>query len=136
MATLTLQDRVQEARKGIRFAKILKRDRFDRPTSILVPGSESKRYEVLIKRPGSGMMVCECFLDTPGGHKRCPGSLVSVCYHMMMALTKAAEEKGLHVSFVENEIKADKLVNLSGGKAKKIEVASRWTTRRLWAVVS
>jgi len=109
----TLSNRTKHARAALLFSKVLSSDTLDRINKVLVPGSEGKQYEVIIRR--NGHITCECLHSTMGGNAlHCEGAAKTVCYHAMAALIVAAERGGKRVSFCASEESANKLAHTGG----------------------
>lgn len=130
MTAKTLAERVQLARYAVHFAKVAQRNSNGQASKVLVPGSEMKRYETILRR--NGCIECECNLETGSGYNRCNGNSVSICYHSICALIVAAETRGKVVSFCEFEDDARRLAH-TGGDA--YQVKSSQSQKSLWMVV-
>lgn len=104
-------DRTTKARAAAMFAKVTERDSDQRAKVILVPGSECKIYQVILRRNGNLSTECNC--QTSGGNVACKGNTAhTVCYHSMAALIIAANGNGSEVSFCDNQADADRLSHL------------------------
>jgi len=129
MMTLT---RFDKAKLIAKFCKIKDRDKEGRIKSVLVPGSDAKRYRVILRRE-RGHLTTECLLITGGGCLACAGNTRTVCYHSIAALLVVAVEKETKMSICKNEASARKLENL-GGKA--YEILSRQGGNPIWIVLT
>lgn len=108
---MSVTDRTPKARACATFAKIVERDAQGRVKVALVPGSECKIYQVIIRRNGHISVECNC--QTSLGNVPCKGNGgPTICYHSMAALLVASESAGAEVSFCDNEADARKLENL------------------------
>ena len=125
-----LSERTTKARAAAQFGKITSRDRDGRVKTVLVPGSDGKQYQVILRRsPG---LSTECRLDTGHGHLACKSNANGyICYHSMAALTLASIDKGLSVRFCTTEYAAALLARLGG---IVVPVISRQGIGRLWIV--
>lgn len=114
----SLHDRLNDkAKAGVQFAAITSRDNQNRVKTVLVPGSEGKQYEVIIRREKvNGLIVFsgECNCKTSCGNVPCKGNGKSVCYHVLIGIMKAVEEHGTKIAFCADEKRAKKLSNLGG----------------------
>lgn len=111
---------------------VTSRDRDGKIKTAIVPGSEGKRYQVILRR--NGKVSSECRLDTGVGYKGCRGNHSAVCYHSLAVMMAAAAEQGLKISFCDSQADADKLTRISG---KTTVVYSHQDTRReVWMVVN
>lgn len=120
---------LEEARKAVSFIGVLKSDKLNRPLSLLVPGHDGRRYQVILRRePGS--LSGECLLEGNGqGHiGSCEGSAHSLCYHVLASVLKAAQCNGRTVSFTND---ARTLKNL-----KNVHSKSNPVTFTLYSVQS
>lgn len=118
---MSFKNRVEKARAGARFAKVVQKDKAGKVRAIVVPGSDGKQYQVILRRHG-GIWSGECRLDAgPAGYVPCPGNKNGfACYHCMAAVIVAAEDARKKVQFANSEPKAKKLENL-GMKAFRLQ---------------
>ena len=88
---------LESARNAQEFCVVSDRDDQGRPSVVLVPGHQGRRYEVRVSRPDKHTMVCECVDPDEGAP--CPGCTHGkVCYHVLAAVMKSASDLGyLHV---------------------------------------
>lgn len=128
-----LPNRVEKAKFAAQFAAVIDRDSKDRPKVLLVPGTEAKRYRVIIRR-FAGLVTTECHLEAGGiGHQECKGnSNGSICYHSLQAIVASVAEAGKDVYFCANEQDARKLANLGGSV---IRLHSHQGKGEMWMVV-
>lgn len=109
---MSVTERTTKARAAAMFGKVSERDAQGRVKVVLVPGSEAKLYQVIIRR-SENSLTTECNLQTSMGNVPCKGNTKStVCYHSMAALLLASEEKNVDVSFCDNSDDAKRLTNL------------------------
>lgn len=131
-----LKDRVIKARMAVSFASVLSTDKNGKVKTVLVPGSDGKRYHVILRRHG-GVWSGECRLDVgPPGHVPCKGNANGYsCYHTITAVIVSAEEAGYHVQFTDAEPKARRLERL-GMKAYCLQPwnSGRLTGETVWAL--
>lgn len=111
---------------------IVEHDRDGRAKVLVVPGSEGKRYEVIIRR--NGKMTTECRLDTGIGYRPCKGNNHSVCYHSIAALIVAAQERECEVAICRTEGEAKLRTRIDG---RKFEVTNfHGEGNPVWLVVN
>jgi hypothetical protein len=100
--------RVDKARRIAKMGlcSITSRDRDGKAKTVTVPGSEGKRYQVIIKRR-NGYWTTECRLECgPAGYKDCLGNSITVCYHSFAAIFAAGLDNGCRVHSVTESLKA------------------------------
>lgn len=108
---MALGDRSSKARASALFGKVLARDKQGRATKVIVPGSEGRQYEVILRR--NGHVSGECNLNLGNlGYKPCEGNQHTVCYHVLAAMVLAASVGGQRVNFCESEDHAQTLSRL------------------------
>ena len=95
--------------------KILPRDSSGHAKTVLVPGSDGKQYEVILRR-GDGYISAECRLMTGKGEFVCKGSKITLCKHGLAAILTAAKDSGISIGIAKNEKNADLLLRLGGRK--------------------
>lgn len=106
---MSVTDRTTKARAAALFGKIAERDGEGRVKVVLVPGSEAKVYQVIIRR-NNNLMTCECNCQTSLGNVPCQGNDKTVCYHSMAALILSGGE--VELSFCNSKTDALRLTNL------------------------
>ena len=125
-----LSERTTHARAAARFGKVLSRDRDGRVKTVLLPGTDGKQYQVILRRRGG--LSTECRLDTGHGHLACAGnSNGHVCYHSIAAVQVASKDAGLSARFCATEKAATRLARLGG---IKVSLNSHQGAGRLWVV--
>ena len=125
-----LKDRAMKARASARFGKVTSRDRDGRVKVVLLPGTDGKQYQVILRRGAA--LTTECRLDTGHGHLDCKGnSNGHVCYHSIAAVALASRDAGLNARFCATERAAKRLARLGG---TLVSLNSRQGTGRLWVV--
>ena len=125
-----LKERTTRARAAARFGQVLSRDRDGRVKTVLVPGSDGKQYQVILRRGAA--LTTECRLDTGHGHLDCAGNANGhVCYHSIAAVALASRDAGLNARFCATETAAKRLARLGG---TLVSLNSRQGTGRLWIV--
>ena len=113
--------RIQKARAIAKngLATILQRNREGFATSVYVPGSHGKRYEVIVRRNNGGLSF-ECLLDTGYGHQECKGNRITVCYHSITALIEVAKVRGFQITAICKTRKDADLRARIGGQVIKV----------------
>lgn len=106
---MSLSERSRKARAAALFAKVLTRDKQGRIVKVLLPGSEAKQYEVILRR--NGHLSGECNLIIGVGLKPCSGNQHAVCYHVLAAILIAARADEKQVSFCECQADAERLAH-------------------------
>src|SRR3990167_4770810 len=94
-----LGERSRKARAAAQFAKVHTTDKRGRIVKVLLPGSQGKQYEVILRR--NGHLSGECNLVTGVGIKPCAGNQHAVCYHVLAAVLVAAKASEAQVSFCQ-----------------------------------
>ena len=86
--------------------------------TVLVPGSDAKRYQVILRRPKNGIITTECRVEaSSNGYVDCKGnSNGSLCYHSLAAIETAAREAHRRVAFCSTYQAAKKVAQLHSGK--------------------
>lgn len=129
------QEHNDKSKSAALFGKVMGRDRAGHVKSVLVPGTEGKQYQVIIRWTRlAAHLVCEteCNLLTgPTGLVPCKGNEKSLCYHSKAAILIASNGIG-RVSFCLSRADADRLARLYGGSI--FPVASRQSAVMRWAV--
>lgn len=81
------------------FVGVTKTDKQGRPSNLIVPGSQGKRYEVILRRFNNAVITGECHLDITYGHLDCPGNSnrknQTLCYHVRASIDFALKEQNL-----------------------------------------
>lgn len=97
---------------------VSKRDARGRATVIEVPGTEAKRYRVILRRSGRTISA-ECALEAGHslGHITCRGNRCAkqLCKHSMAAIEFAIREQGMLGHWCESIADAQKLHRMIGG---------------------
>lgn len=103
-----LAERVSKARRiaEMGLCSITSRDRDGKAKTILVPGTDGKQYQVIIRRH-NGHWTTECRLECgSAGYEDCPGNVKIVCYHSFAAIFAAGLDNGCRVHSVTESLKA------------------------------
>lgn len=108
-------------------AKTTQTDSKGRARVVEVPGSEGKRYQVIIRR-GKGFIEGECRLETGAGLIDCQGNRSGVCYHVITAISHASRERGFIASITGNFINAERIARMTHQPV--IEIRSRQQSKR------
>ena len=125
-----LKERTTRARAAARFGKVTSRDRDGRVKVVLLPGTNGKQYQVILRREGT--LSTECRLDTGHGHLGCKGnSNGHVCYHSIAAVALASQDAGLSARLCSTETAAKRLARLGG---TLVSLNSCQGIGRLWVV--
>jgi len=125
-----------------------------RPKVLVVPGSQGKRYRVILRRSftstANGRMFvisAECAVETGAGHLSCPGNSPkrgrhTICYHSRAAIDFAVENmkkndrwvpSGKKAHWCETYEDAKKISNMTKGQ---IVLAKSWQSEGVaWLVV-
>jgi hypothetical protein len=107
-----LPDRIQKAKAAMLFAKVSQYDTEGKVKSVLLPGSEGRQYQVIIRRK-AGQMSTELLLIANNSQIK-PTYGAQITYHQMSAVMLSAKEQGYTVTWTANRIDAVKLSNLGG----------------------
>ena len=100
--------RVSKARRiaEMGLCAITSRDSDSRARTITVPGSNGKKYQVIIRR-NNGSWSAECRLECGSqGYQDCPGNTKTVCYHSFAAIFAAGLDNGCRVHSVTGSLAA------------------------------
>ena|SRR3972149_968959 len=123
------------------FVGVLQRDSKGRAKELLVPGSEAKRYRVILRRPKSEVLtiIAECALEVGIGYIDCPGNSRkgdkgTICYHSRAAIDRAIGDAGYKASWAQSKDAAERVCRLTGGKLYR--VASHQNGAEAWISVS
>lgn len=128
----TLGARTKKARAAAQFTKVLTSDKQGRVVKVLLPGSEAKQYEVILRR--NGHLSAECNLTTAIGRKPCQGNQITLCYHALAAVIVAARASDSAVSFCDRREHAESLAHL-GHAVYPVESWNAGPGRGLWVAV-
>lgn len=131
-AKLRFSERKLNAKSAAKFAAVADRTYNNHIKSVIVPGHDGKQYLVIFTFQ-AGEIAMECHTKTGVGLIPCKGGNVAVCYHMMAAIVRAAEESKKSVSFCQTQDVAERLAKL-GGKVFKL-VSRKNPENNLWAVI-
>jgi len=122
------------------FVGILKTDRLGRPTSVMVPGSNAKQYNVFIRRYKPNLITVECQLTTGRGFLRCPGNgprknkkQETICYHCRAAVDASAERVNKKTVWCVTQEDAERINLIKKGKIYTVK--SRQNSAVAWVVV-
>ena len=107
-----LPERIQKAKAAMLFAKVSQYDTEGKVKSVLLPGSEGRQYQVIIRRR-NGQMSTELLLIVNGNQIK-PTYSAQITYHQMAAIMIAAKEPGYTVTWTANRLDAVKLSNFGG----------------------
>lgn len=133
-----LQKRVRKARATLPFIKVNMTDVNGRPKDLFVPGTQSKTYNVILKRTNDAdnikRIFTECFVVPHGDSIRCMGSMNAVCYHALGALIYITKQKEFKIAICDTEQKAITRSRLGGDIFKVI--SRKAVNNPLWIVVS
>ena len=124
------------------FVGVTQRDNKRRPKVLIVPGSEGKRYQVIIRRfenLADKIVTCECRLETGHGYLGCLGNghrkgTETLCYHSQAAIDFCLKEvhlKGFWCSSYEDALKLNQMK-----KGQVLEIRSHQSSGRKWVVIS
>jgi len=107
-----LPERIKKSRSAVRFASVLHYDYRGCVTSVLLPGSDGKRYYVIVRR--GKHISTELNVDTGYGLQKPPFARRTLTYHALAAIMVAASEHGMTVKWCANREDALRLSNIEG----------------------
>ena len=125
-----LPNRIEKAKAASLFAHVNQYDVEGRVKSVLLPGSNGKQYQVIIRR-NRGIST-ELLLIINGNQTK-PKYAAQITYHQMAAIMLAAEEQGYKVTWTANREDAVRLSHL-GGKVFNMRNFDN-PTNRMWGVM-
>ena len=126
--------RIEKARRiaEMGLTKVQQYDSQGRPTVVTVPGSESKSYDVIIRR--NGKLTTECNVNTPGGYVPCNGNTYgNVCYHSLAAIITVSDQNGHEISAICEKPEHAELISRIGGRV--LTVASEQGPHEMYLVI-
>lgn len=140
MVKQSLMKRKPKSDIAKKFVGVTQRDKQGRPKVLVSPGSNGKRYQIIVRRlHQTSTITLECRLETGAGYLECLGNSrqkvrqqETICYHAMAAFDYVVGEKGLKAHWCQSEEKANKLANLGG---KVFIVRSHQNGAIAWVVV-
>lgn len=111
----TLKVRVQKAKQALSFIGVTQRDKNGKPKTLIVPGSNGAKYQVILRRSGR-VITAECAKELGQlGCENCKGNSHSLCYHSIAAIEFSLREAGFKSHWCETEEDAQRLFNALGG---------------------
>lgn len=118
---MKFDERVKKARNiaKAQLPKVVSRYSDGRAREVIVPGSNSKQYSVILRRTKK-QISGECHLIANHSSVDCQGNSNGICYHVMTAIIASAIESGLNPHFTENIGWAKRLANLKSGRVATI----------------
>lgn len=126
-----LPDRVEKAKAAMNFAKINQYGADGKVKSVLVPGSEGKQYQVIIRR-NRGVMSTELLLVVNGQTIK-PTYSKTLTYHSLTAVMIAAKHIGYDVVWTANREDAVRLSRIGGSVFHIYNFDN--TTETMWGVM-
>jgi hypothetical protein len=108
-----LPSRIAKARAAIAFAKIMQRNKQGQIKSVVLPGSEGKRYQVIVRRSNKRLSTELLLLTGNCGHIK-PKYSAQITYHQMAAIMMAASEAGYKIAWAANYQDTKRLERLGG----------------------
>ncbi|RJR12444.1 hypothetical protein C4588_02080 [Candidatus Parcubacteria bacterium] len=131
--------RKPKAQVGKLFVAVMYKDKKSRPKTLLIPGSEGKQYQVIIRRYEKGVdpfISTECQLRVYNGYLLCPGNVYhsKLCYHSIAAIDFCIAEAKMVGSWCNTYEDALKLNQMKKGKI--IKVKSHQSRAEMFVVVS
>ena len=115
-----LPERVAKARAAARFAQILQLDGKDRPTIVLVPGSQGKQYVVKFYRGKEFEATCE---NVTGKYPvQCISHAKVACYHVLAATMVIAAEQNKSVVWGSSRADVVNLNNIHHGNVFAVKM--------------
>ena len=130
------------------FVGVTQYDQKGRPKVLLVPGSEAKRYQVILRRyqlineDGNPLkkITAECRLETGRGHLGCPGNSrkrhqhqETICYHARAAIDYVIEDAGFKAYWCTSQKDAMREHRMIGGFI--MQAASHQNSAVAWIIV-
>ncbi len=116
----TLNERTHEAKFMAKLAKIVKRDRHNRATVVVVPASKASQNRVIIRRSVANkmpVMSTECAKHLVGNNLTgCLGNHAGFCRHSLAAVRVALADQGYKPLFRRSLEDAVKLAGKQNGK--------------------
>ena len=125
-----LPSRVEKAKAALHFSKVNQYDANGKAKSVLIPGSNGKLYQVIIRR-NRGIST-ELLLIVNSSQIK-PHYAAQLTYHQMAAIMIAAQESGYNITWTANREDAKRLSNL-GGKVFNVRNYDN-PTNRMWGVM-
>lgn len=127
-ARARLAERVSKARRiaEMRLPSITSRRGDGKAKTVMVPGSDGKKYHVIIRHGTSWSVECRCELGKDVGYSDCPGAFKTVCYHGFAAIFTAAMDNGCRVHSITTSLKSATLL-------KRMIVGSRPMIKALYS---
>lgn len=120
----------REGHKAASFVGVLRRDNEGKAVRLTVPGHDGRWYVVGIERKSASATCMRMDYGNEGVH--CAGnSNGTVCYHVLAAMEKIAQESGYKVAWCPNDKVAHKLAHTGG---KVLCVKSAQGQGRAWGV--
>lgn len=107
-----LPDRVEKAKAAMLFAKVNQYDADGKVKSVIVPGSNGKQYQIIIRR-NHGIMSTELLLVVNKQTVK-PEFGAQITYHQLTAVMVSANEAGYTVNWTANREDAVRLSRISG----------------------
>lgn len=137
MIAQSLIKRKPKADVAKQFVGVLQRDNKGRVKVVLVPGSNAKRYHVILRR-FPGRITAECRLDNFCGHLNCPGnsrrgSKGTICYHSRAAVDFTIAEADMRAYWCQSKEDQLKVRQMVGGSC--VEVVSHQNGARAYIIV-
>lgn len=121
------------ARKISQFVQFLEFDKRGKPKVVVVPGHESKRYQVILWRDHNlDHIDTECTLITSTGNIPCPSGK-HICYHAIGAVLATIEYSGFNARVCKTHEDACRLSHIYKGIV--VSLAVRYQSPVAWLVV-
>lgn len=111
-----LPSRVEKARAAIHFVKVTQYDRDGRVKVVIVPGSQSRQYQVILRRDEK--FSSEVNLLVNGQIVAPEWKALHISYHTMAAVEIAASENGYKVTWFASEGDARRYARFGGQVCK------------------
>lgn len=89
-------------------------DSSGRIKTAFVSGSQTKTYEVIVRRERRNYVEVECLLQTGGGPQECKGGWQTVCYHALAVLLASARDRGFAAAICKTENIANMRKRING----------------------
>lgn len=137
------------------FVGVTSTDKMNRPKVLTVPGSNGKKYRVILRRsvvkttdnPEQIVITSECAVETSCGHINCPGNGRGkghqvLCYHSRAAIDFAIEHQLKNGEWVKSWRKGswcetyEDAVKLNQMKRGQIVLVKSWQSKAIaWVVM-
>ena len=131
-----LANRVEKASAAVFFSKVEKREKDGRAKVFIVPGSQAKQYQVILRRfvdSETNLQAMSVEVNLLTGNGTLPLHTPTISYHGMCAVQITAAEANYKVIWCANPEDAQKLSRIGGA----LFSVSKWKnpTIKMWGVM-